>query len=111
QPASAVRQQDRGGTGVDARRRLGIPGFDVGDVMRKPAPNAPFPGASSGGTPIATDAGLLAGVYGSATLNGITILHLFDWSIKVTQTLIEVTAHGDEWEQWKPLRQGFTGRA
>src|SRR5436190_16314585 len=79
--------------------------------MRKPAPSAPLPGASSGGTPITTDAGLLAGVYGSATLNGITLLHLFDWSIKVTQTLSEVTAHGDEWEQWKPLRQGFTGRA
>lgn len=79
--------------------------------MRKPAPSAPLPGASSGGTPRTTDAGLLAGVYGQATLSGITVLHLFDWSIKVTQTLIEVTAHGDEWEQWIPLRQGFTGRA
>lgn len=79
--------------------------------MPKSAPSAPFPGTTSGTAPITTDAGLLAGVYATCTLAGITVLHLFDWSIKVTQTLIEVTAHGDEWEQWVPLRQGFTGRA
>jgi hypothetical protein len=45
------------------------------------------------------------------TLSGIAILHLFDWEIKLTQQLLDASGHGDEWEQWVPLRQGWTGRA
>lgn len=76
-----------------------------------PTPKSPpaeplFPGA-----PQNTAAGLIHGVYALCTLSNIGTLHLFDFEIKVTQKLIEVTAHGDEWEQWIPLRQGWTGRA
>lgn len=81
--------------------------------MRKSskAPGAPPPGASSQGTPQASSPDLLVGVYALATISGITVLHLFDWEIRIRQSVVEVTAHGDEWEQWIPLRQGWTGRA
>src|SRR5262245_9221446 len=66
-----------------------------------PAPGAPQP----------SSAGLLVGVYAAATISGITVLHLFEWELRFRQTLVEVTAHSDEWEQWIALRQGWTGRA
>lgn len=75
-------------------------------------PGDMFPGAGPAvPVPQDTDAGLLHGVYGLCIMTGITILHLFDWQVTVTQKLLDVTAHGDEWEQWIQLRQGWTGRA
>lgn len=56
-------------------------------------------------------ANLLHGVYASCTINGITTLHLFDWELQFRQALVDVSGYGDEWEQWKPVRQGFTLRA
>lgn len=78
-------------------------------MRKQPAP----PGAplAPPGTPIATSADLLVGLYATCTIDKITTLHLFDWEVRVTQTLTEVSAHGDEWEQWIPLRQGWTARA
>ena len=66
----------------------------------------PAPGAVP-----STSAGLLVGLYAQVTISGISVLNLFDAEVRVRQTLTEVTAHGDEWEQWIPLRQGWTARA
>src|ERR1051326_512484 len=67
--------------------------------------------AAAAAVPITTHANLLHGVYGLCTVSGITLLHLFEWRVRVSQKLLEVTAHGDEWEQWVQLRQGWTGMA
>lgn len=66
--------------------------------------------AAPGAAPT-SPADLLVGIYATCTVDKITTLHLFDWELRITQSLTEVTAHGDEWEQWIPLRQGWTARA
>ena len=63
------------------------------------------------GAPQTSGPNLLAGVYATCTISGVGTLHLFDWELRFRQSLVDVTAHGDEWEQWKPLRQGWSLRA
>lgn len=77
--------------------------------MKKPNASIPAPGA-----PLAAPPDLLVGVYALATLGPPTpviVLHLFDCQVKISQKLVEVTGHGDEWDQWVPLRQGWTATA
>ena len=63
------------------------------------------------GAPQTSGPNLLAGVYAQCTIDKITTLHLFDWELRFRQNLIDVSGHGDEWEQWKPGRSGWTLRA
>src|SRR5213076_1863869 len=62
------------------------------------------------GVPPTAAAGLLVGVYAQVTLSTIGTLHLFEGELRITQSLVQVTGHGDEWEQWVPLRQSWTAR-
>lgn len=76
------------------------------EVPRLVPPAAPMPGAAP-----AASADLLVGLYATCVVSGIGTLHLFDWELRFRQNLIDVSGHGDEWEQYVPHRQGFTLRA
>lgn len=71
---------------------------------------ATTPAAMPPGAAPTDSANLLHGVYATCTISGIGTLHLFDFELRFRQTLIDVSGFGDEWEQWKPGRQGFTLR-
>lgn len=77
------------------------------NLIPPPGVSAPTPAP----TPQTTSAGLLVGVYALVKLDSFAFLHLFNCEVRITQRLVEVTGHGDEWEQWVPLRQGWTARA
>lgn len=72
---------------------------------------AAAPAAVPPGAPQNTSADLLVGVYASVDITGVGTLHCFDWELRFRQQLVDVSGHGDEWEQWKPVRQGWTLRA
>jgi hypothetical protein len=65
----------------------------------------PVPGAAP-----TTSPNFLPGIYALATINGTAVLNLFDGEVHVTQDTSDVTGHGDEWHQMKPLRQRWTAR-
>jgi hypothetical protein len=79
--------------------------------MRRTSAASQPPGAGPPGLPPTDSANLLAGVYAKVDITNAGTLHCFDWEIRFRQALADVSGHGDEWEQWKPVRQGWTMRA
>jgi hypothetical protein len=54
---------------------------------------------------------VLNGRYAEASVGGVLIALLFEWSVDVETTTVDLTAHGDTWKYIIPIVAGWTFKA